>query len=211
VRQIGPAASVAAANAFMLNQVNGPFNASPNSPIDWSDCGPTAMVVALSALRLMSSPGPAGAAAAISRMRELMHPTPTTELGMWPADLVRGALANRALARVGAPSLADIDAALAQRGVAVVEGVPKNSWASWLSARGWYLTDGSKVFRHWIAITGKTPAGNYIVCDPLSRVGALEVSPERVQQYMDDQAPGSVVAVSAPSARPTPNTVAEWG
>jgi len=185
---IGPAPNVAAANAFMLDQVGGPFNAVRGAPDGYLDCGPTTGVIALSVLGVVPYPRPAGAEVAIERMRQKMHPGSATSRATNVPQEIAGLQAMGAAALSLPPTMASVRFGLGRRSVVALGGDPKRAWGQQMSARGAYLENGRVDFGHWVAITGITPAGDFVVCDPLSRVGAFVATAAQLQTYLMDGA-----------------------
>ncbi len=58
-----------------------------------------------------------------------------------------------------------------------------NTWSAWgktQSAAGDYLNHQNPG-GHYVTVLGKSPDGNYIVGDPLSKIGAVEVTPAQMK------------------------------
>lgn len=170
-----------------------PGEGKADIPYLFSDCGPTSAVTLASALGLLPHPSAQGASKAIDAMRD-------RALGFdsHTSQPTHGGQMATALTAVGARcehlsgNLASVDKALAEGKMLMIAGNPWNAWGREMSKGPQgnqnqlsYL-NSKDPGGHWVALLGKTPEGRYLVSDPLSKVGAIAVSGEQLQQYFRD-------------------------
>ena len=76
---------------------------------------------------------------------------------------------------------------------------PGNAWAKGLNATGDYLDmgkSGNASFGHFVTVLGKTPDGKYLVADPLSKKGAIEVTAQQLGAFLTQNGWGEALEVS---------------
>lgn len=163
-----------------VTQVPSKYNTAPAAGN--RDCGPASVVMAL---KLVGSkiPGLAAEAAPqrqIDRVRQLAQNTASH------ASTTNFQL-ERALRRAGAQvrevfDLASVRQAILSGRPVILNGNPRNSGAyGWrFSAREMHPFDGS----HWMVVSGYDKStGKFIVNDPLSKVGPVQVTPAELEAY----------------------------
>ena len=178
------------ANKYFATQWGGTkFNTVRGAPDGYSDCTPTSAVMAASSLGLIKDPTPANVEKAIDHMRDLERGHNTDY-----SSATSIAQAERGLRAVGAKvkriptSMAAIDAALKKGGRVMVAGDPWDAWGKQLSAKGQYLNHRDPG-NHSCVIFGKTADGHYLLGDPLSKKGTIEVTAAQLQHYFRDGSP----------------------
>ena len=186
-------------DVHMTQFVHERFNNSPNAPWGSANCGPTSLAMALKAVGLQPAGLPAGAdtEAWIDTTREAMGAM-TDAYGHWGdsaytdiSQVIAGAAASGG---VTAPvSYQTLDAALAEGLPVVAAGNPAMYNYDW-QERG--ISNSEYDGGHFITVTGKAANGNYVINDPLSNVGAVEISPAQMQDYMSWFGPGAAVSVA---------------
>ena len=180
----GTCSSTSEANQFMVTQWGGTsFNSANGAPYGYNDCGPTCGVMLASSFGLIPPPGPGGAEQAIDKMRDAAlgydtkysQDTDETQIG-------------HALQGLGAKTqsigddLASIDKAVGEGKKVLIAGDPWSAWGSNMNKQGDYLNHQDPG-GHFVALMGKTPEGNYIVNDPLSKKGSIEVTPSQLKEF----------------------------
>ncbi|WP_164020068.1 hypothetical protein [Pyxidicoccus trucidator] len=193
--ETGTVSSLAEANEHHVTQrgryVDGVLTGDDyNSAPEWDgydDCGPASVVISASLVGELPPPTAEGAHAAIENARDLAAGVDTSSSRT--TDVIQLATSLRGLgatATVHAPASMDaIDAALAAGNPVIAGGHPFNSGA-WGASTADYLEDGKKNFPHWVVVSGTTPEGNYLINDPLSPNGAIEVTREQLVAYLDE-------------------------
>jgi len=180
----GVATSVDQANQSFLSQWGGtPFNSASGAPYGYEDCGPTSVAMSLSQLGLIQHPSPADAELTIDHMRDQAFGYDTTKSqDTNDSELQKALAANGAQGTVVKPvSLASVDQAIANGHPMIVgTGTTWSAWGSKQNTAGAYLNHQNPG-GHYVTVMGKAADGNYIVGDPLSKVGALEVTPRQLQ------------------------------
>lgn len=216
-RHAGTASTVDEANRFFVNQEgNTPyyqsFNGAPK-PYGPNDCGPTSAVMALAALGLTEHPTAAEAPHAIDAMRDTIFNTNTTAsktMGM--SEVARGLQAYGAethgldvsKATKDGEGLDAIDTALDAGHVVVLGGTPGEAWAKGLNKTGDYLdmgASGNASFGHFVAVLGKTDDGKYLLADPLSKQGTIEVGADQIGTFLTQSGWGEAIEVY-PAGKP---------
>lgn len=186
-QKLGAVSSVQDANNSFVSQWGPtPWNSAQGAPYGYEDCGPTSVTIALSSLGLIQHPAPADAEKTIDQMRdEALGYDSTHSQGTWDSQLVKPLEQNGATATIVKPlSLASMDAALAN-GHPLIVGT-SNTWDAWgraQSAAGGYLNYRNPG-GHYVTVLGKSPSGNYLVGDPLSRIGAVEVTSAQMEKAL---------------------------
>lgn len=161
-----------------------------NSAPEWdgyNDCGPTSVVIAASLVGELAPPTAEGAHAAIENARDLAFGEDTSSSRLTGVNQLATSLRGLgATGTVHAPASMDaIDAALAAGNPVIAGGYPFNSGA-WGGSTADYLESGEKNFAHWVVVSGTTPEGNYLINDPLSPNGAIEITREQLVAYLDE-------------------------
>lgn len=183
------------ANAFFTTQW-GPNRWNGRGPIfGFSDCAPTALVMALSAKGLFPKPSAKSSSRLIDRMRDLTRGRNTNKSsgtfvhqqlrGINAVKGARGRYISPALGAPGAKWLRAIRQGLAKGRTFTING---HSWAAWgrtLRARGQYL-NSKDPGHHACAVLGMTRSGKFLVADPLSKAGTIAVSGERLLRFFRD-------------------------
>jgi peptidoglycan hydrolase-like protein with peptidoglycan-binding domain len=212
--QVGTASSVEQANRNFVNQEGNTayyqsFNGAPK-PYGPNDCGPTSAVMVLAQLGLTEHPTAAEAPHAIDAMRDTIFKTNTeTSSTMGMGSVQRGLEAYGAQttkldvskAKKDGTGLEAIDAALAAGHPVIMGGTPGEAWAKKLHETGDYLdmgASGNATFGHFVAVLGKTPDGKYLLADPLSKQGTIEVSAEQIGTFLKQSGWGEAIEVSGP-------------
>lgn len=163
------------------------WNNSPDAPNSSANCGPASLAMGLKAIGLQP-PGLGagdGTEAWIDRSREAMGAMTDgygnygdhayTDIG----EVIQGA--NASGAKTAWVTMATLDAELAAGRPVVSSGNPAAYNGDW-PARG--IMNSPYDGGHFITITGKAANGNYVINDPLSNVGAVEISPAQMAAYM---------------------------
>lgn len=186
-QKLGTASSVAEANQSFLSQWGPtPWNSAQGAPYGYEDCGPTSTAMALSALGIIPHPSPADAEKAIDGIRDqALGYDSTRSQGTGDGQLIKAIKANGANATTVSPlTIASVDAAIAAGHPLIVgSGSTWDAWGKTQSAAGDYLNHQNPG-GHYVTVMGKAPDGNYIVADPLSKVGAIEVTPAQLQKLL---------------------------
>ncbi|MEW5741433.1 MAG: peptidoglycan-binding protein [Myxococcota bacterium] len=212
-RATGTVSTTEAANAFFVNQEGNTeyfqsFNGNAK-PYGANDCGPTSAVMALAALGLAERPSATEAPHAIDAMRDAIFKYDTSKsstMGMYSVEQglkAYGAdtktLDVRKATKDGA-GLEAIDAALAAGHPVILGGTPGEAWAKELDKTGDYLDMGARgngSFGHFVAVLGKTDDGKYLLADPLSRKGTIEVSASQIGTFLKQSGWGEAIEVFA--------------
>jgi hypothetical protein len=188
----------AEADKFFLTQW-GPnkWNKTSASKYGFADCAPTSCVMALSALGLLPRPSADNASRMIDNMRDRTrgHNTNYSD-GTTVKEVLRGLNSVKgASARQVSATLDNLDRALAGGKTAVLGGVPWDSWGRNLRREGDYL-NSKNPGGHSVAVLGKTAKGTYLLADPLSLTGTVEVSRKQLREFWKDfSGNGSLVVV----------------
>lgn len=207
----GTVSTVEAANAFFVNQEGNTeyfqsFNANAK-PYGANDCGPTSAVMALSALGLTEHPTAAEAPHAIDAMRDSIFKRNTAKsdtMGMYAVEQglkaygadTKTLVVNKATK--DGQGLEAIDAALAAGHPVILGGTPSEAWAKQLNKTGDYLdmgASGTGSFGHFVTVLGKTADGKYLLADPLSKQGTIEVSAAQVGTFLKQSGWGEAIEV----------------
>lgn len=204
-RPASTVSSTAQANAFHVTQrgrtkassvnedgvpvdaAGNPVGNSYNDGSEWyafNDCGPTSVVMAASMVGAIDNPDAAGAGEAIDAVRDSIFDTDTkTSLTTTAAQVAEGARELGANAVEHYPAtLSAVDAALEAGNPVILGGDPMDSWGA---DDPHYLEAGSDGFNHWVVVSGRTESGNYLINDPLAPNGAIEVTPEQLEAYLN--------------------------
>jgi len=208
-QQLGTVSTVAEANErFFLNQEGEtPWYSSFNSdhtPYGPNDCGPTSALMAVTALGLAGHPTADEAPYAIDAMRDAILGPSNMSTTMGLASVKRGVEAYGAVGTalsVRGGNLDAVDAALDRGNPVILGGTPGNAWAKDLNKEGAYLdmgASGNASFGHFVAVLGRTDDGKYIVADPLSSKGAIEVTAEQLKTFLTQSGWGEALEVSRP-------------
>lgn len=176
-RRLGPAVTVAEANQSFLTQW-GPtaWNRVNGAPNGYLNCGPTSAAIVLSMLGHIPHPSPAEAEQVIVAMRQASGVL-NKNYGMGDSAVARVLTTYGARPTIRRPiDLGIIDASLAA-GHPLILGTSR-TWLAWgqgLRAQGSYLNNGDPG-GHFVTLLGKTLSAGYLVGDPLSKIGAIEVT-----------------------------------
>ncbi|MBL8951051.1 MAG: peptidoglycan-binding protein [Myxococcaceae bacterium] len=211
-QQLGTVDTVAEANAryFVNQEGNTPWFQSFNTlkkPFGANDCGPTSVLMALSALGLAAHPDAQAAPYAIDAVRDAILGASNWSTKMGFDNLKRGieafggAATTLSLAGVNkqGAGLGAVDAALARGNPVILGGVPGNAWAKALGAANYLdMGNGNATFNHFVAVLGRTSDGKYIVGDPLSSKGALEVTAAQLGTFLTQGTWRGALEVSRP-------------
>jgi hypothetical protein len=95
------------------------------------------------------------------------------------------ALGGAGTARYESPSLKNLDHLLANGHRAVIMGHPWRAWGDSLMKQGHYLNHRDPG-EHACCIVGKTADGHYLMGDPLSKKGFVEVTGKQVEAFWHD-------------------------
>jgi hypothetical protein len=199
--QPGTVSSTEQAEGFHLTQwgsATNPYNDGSNY-YGGNDCGPASVIMAACMVGAMTPPGAAQAGETIDRVRDnSLVNDPDYDASLTGTDasqttsiheLKTGAESVGASATVIEPSsMASIDAALAAGHPVVVGGDPfatneNGTQHAWGAETTGYLME-KQFGPHWVTVAGKTPEGNYIICDPLSGSGPIEVTPADLALFL---------------------------
>jgi hypothetical protein len=183
-RPSSPLTSKAAADRFMVNQLGGTQYNDATHAKGTRDCGPSSAVMALAKLGLVPAPTADSAESQIVDLRDAMHGAGAkTQNTNWDQE-AHGLRARGAHTRILPRDLGAVDSALAAGHPVVIGGDPSRAWEGRLQHEGGYQERGH--FDHFCVLMGKTPEGRYILCDPLSKSGAVTVSASDVRNYWSD-------------------------
>ncbi|MFH1809817.1 MAG: peptidoglycan-binding protein [Pseudomonadota bacterium] len=182
--------SVARANKFFITQWGSTrFNSVRGAPDGYNDCAPTSAVMAASSLGVLKDPTPAQAEKAIDHMRDLERGHNTTFSSSTSKDqVIKGLKAVGAKVKPLPVNITSVDQALARGGRVVMAGDPWNAWGKTLRTHGQYLNSRDPG-NHACVIFGKTASGKYLMGDPLSKLGVIEVSAAQLARYWHDGSP----------------------
>lgn len=174
-------------NAFFFNQFrHAKWN--PNGPSRSANCGPASLAMALKAFGIVP-PGadPGDPESMIDKTRRAMTGNEDDHAYTNVHAVLKGA---RAVGAEAEPvnGLGGVEAALADGRLVVLAGNPHAYGPRFGGQMSQY--DGG----HFILVTGRT-AGGFLINDPLSRVGSVEVSREELKTYMGYQGWNVGVAV----------------
>jgi len=159
-------------------------DAPEDAPYGHSECVPTSGVMALSALGLIDHPSPEQAAEVIHDLR--LDSGNRSSGGMNFGELATGLEKHGAATQDLGTDLTAIDAALESGNPVLAGGNPWEAWGQQMNESGEYL-NFSDPGDHAVCILGKNPdSGKYIVADPLSRNGAIEVTREQLERFFAD-------------------------
>lgn len=186
--------SVASGNEHHITQFrNADFN--PNGPSGSKNCGPASLAIAMSAAGAM--PEGLGQEQKVDFARALMYGatyTPGGDIPMVDADqqttnidqIVAGAN-NAGLPAEAATGFAALDEALESGKTVVAYGNISQAWRDQFAGvqvpGAAEVRYGSGGGGHFIAITGKTDDGRYIVSDPMFTGGAVAMTAEQLQAF----------------------------
>jgi len=163
-----------------VTQVLSKYNSHPT--VGNRDCGPASVVMTLRMLKLKipGLPAKADGQAAIVAVRRLTgvvsESVSTTNLDLEKALQQAGATTAEVV------DLAAVKAAVTAGSPVILNGNPRNAGAyGWkYNAKQMMPYNGA----HWIAVTGiDNKSGKYIINDPLSSVGPVEVTPAQLDAY----------------------------
>lgn len=190
-RKLGTATSLEEANANFLTQwgptaYNDPVG-SNDIPYGYEDCGPTSSVMVLSQLGMMPHPDAAGASAAIDAQRDRIlgyDSTKSLGLSLLPANkgTVGYGLVQAGAVVTGLTNTVDAVNGALDRGHPVILGT-NTTWAAWGQAQkaaGQYLNNGNPG-GHFVVVMGRSANGNYLIGDPLSKGGPIEVTQAQLE------------------------------
>lgn len=191
--------SVESGNQHHITQfTNADFN--PNGPAGSKNCGPASLAIAMSAAGAM--PEGLDPEQKVDFARALMYGatyTPGGDIPMVDADqqttsidqIVAGAN-NAGLPAESAGGFEALDAALESGKTVVAYGNISGAWRDQFAGvqvpGAAEVRYGSGGGGHFIAITGKTEDGRYIVSDPMFTGGAVAMTAEQLQAF--NETPG---------------------
>jgi hypothetical protein len=201
--------TVEEANAFFLSQAGDTPFTSGGMPDGLNDCGPTAALMALAVLGFIERPSPEDALATIEDMRQSINSSWTTSTTMTLDEVVIGIRDKLADGTDLSPRTVDqIDAALDRGNPVIAGGYPLRAWGLELINAGNYLHNNrNKDPAHFVAVLGRSERldenGNsyYLVADPLSKTGVIEVSREELSTFLGNNSIG-LMEVHAPGGGP---------
>lgn len=159
-----------------------------------NDCGPTSVVITATAVGAMEHPDAANAGEAIDTVRDSIIGPSDESVTMIVDQVAKGVKAAGADATMfgkAKVSVGALDDALSRGHPVILGGNPfigddeTQSWGDMAHDAGNYFSDSDFGY-HWVAVTGMTEAGNYIVNDPLCPMGPIEVTPEQMALYISD-------------------------
>lgn len=159
---------VARANpdAFFKRQVYHPVW-NPTGPSRSGNCAPTSL--AMAAMIFDREPPGMTVEQSIDRVRRLMH-KPSDSGGASIAQVREAADALKLQWK--ATARGELDAALGRGRAVVLTGAPGSAYRRAFSDAGYaYTYDGP----HSILVIARMPSGKYLVADPLSKVGTLQI------------------------------------
>lgn len=181
-RQVGTElwAGIRSPRAVHVSQVPSKFNPSPAAGN--RDCGPASVVMTL---RLLGKQVPGAAASAapqklINRVRQLAG-NASNAVSTTNHELARALRAAGTRTREIADAVSIRQAVVAGRPV-ILNGNPRHpgAYGPKFSAKQMTPYDGA----HWIVVSGFDKAtGKFIINDPLSKVGAVKVTPAQLEAY----------------------------
>jgi hypothetical protein len=207
-------AQEAAYNAFFTTQW-GPtlFNAANGIPDGDKDCGPTSLVMALSALGVYARPTPDTAETQIIYTRAITRGNRPPLLGPVYGPMLRKGLASLGWSsrELGADVAAVREASREGR-IVLVAGDPGNAWGRKLDAAAHYLHHyrgtAADRFGHWVVLFEReAQTGRYVLGDPLSTQGVITVDDAQLATYFadGDLVNGGIsgaISIDGPSAAP---------
>lgn len=185
-QKLGVATSIDQANQSFVSQWGPtPWNSANGAPYGYEDCGPTSCAMVLSALGLIAHPAPGDAEKTIDAMRDAaLGFNSTQSQGTNDPQLERALKANGAQASEVNATLANVDAALAAGHPLIVGS--SSTWQAWgynQAVAGKYLNHRDPG-GHFVTVLGKAQDGNYVVGDPLSKTGAMEVTSDQMKTLL---------------------------
>lgn len=189
----GDITSAEQANAYFTTQWAGasPYNTQTGVDYGFSDCGPTSTLMIAASLGLTDAPNPATAEDQIDRVRDLALGYDSTESqGTNMTQMANAISAMGGTSQYLDMSLPQVDQALASGQRVLIAGNPWGAWGADMDANGQYLNHRNPG-GHFVAILGKTPEGKYLVADPLSAVGVIEVTGDQIQAFWNEGAGNS--------------------
>jgi hypothetical protein len=166
------------------------FNAAGH-PDGYDDCGPTSLLMAAAYLGYYPAATAATAEADIRHMRDLTRGAPTNASSGTPTPMMlTGIAALGARGRNDTATIDKVNAVLDAGGIVILGGDPKFAWGEALDDRGDYLHHYSgaadDVFDHWVAVLGYSSTGWYVIADPLSTIGAIDVRADQIEAFWSD-------------------------
>jgi hypothetical protein len=163
-----------------MSQVNHP-QYNPNGPWRSNNCGPASLAMALRAFGVPANGAtvqrPGDIERFIDETRFLMQGHRNDGALTHPDDIHRGAAAA-GLHTQTTSGIDAIDRALAEGKMVVSLGNPAGYHARVGSNNAYYYNG-----LHFVLVTGKR-GDNYIINDPLSKVGPLEISRQELTNYL---------------------------
>lgn len=180
-----PAATVGDPMSYFFCQFqNDRFN--PTGPSSSSNCGPASLAMALKAFGLTDG---SDVEATIEKTRQAMTGSNDIHSGTDVSQVVQGAHAFGAQAQA-VSGLGAVEQALADGKLVVAAGDPVVYEGRFTGAQTAKYDGG-----HFILVVGRDADGNFLVNDPLSRVGTLTITRDELQGYLAYQGWNSAVAV----------------
>jgi hypothetical protein len=164
---------------------------NPTGPSRSSNCGPASLAMALKAFGL-TPPGlsdPGDVEQYIDKTRRAMTGNEDDGAYTNTSQVAQGARAAGANAEA-VSGLAGAEQALAEGKLVVAAGNPA-AYQGRFSGAEMAKYDGG----HFILVAGRDADGNYMINDPLSRIGTVTVSPDELRGYLGYQGWNAAVAV----------------
>ncbi len=175
------------ANTNFITQEPSQWNLT--APSQNKDCGPATLAM-LMKFKGIAPPGvdPYNAEALVRQMRIEMtggaDHNQVTSVGQMREAALRYGVKSTLV-----QSLSEIDAAIGRGQMVAAMGVPNRRLADGSVAQTWatkltpdQYEHGSQT--HFVLIVGKDSRGNYIVNDPLSKIGALRATPQEMNTFI---------------------------
>ncbi|MBN1205018.1 MAG: LysM peptidoglycan-binding domain-containing protein [Myxococcaceae bacterium] len=167
------------ASYFMSQVVHPQYN--PNGPWSSNNCGPASLAMALRAFGVSANGAtvqhPGDIEGFIDETRFLMQGHRNDGALTHPDDIYRGAAAAGMNTQMSS-GIDGVDQALAEGKLVVSLGNPSGYHARVGSDNAYYYNG-----LHFITVTGKR-GDNYIINDPLSKIGPLEISRQELMNYL---------------------------
>ncbi|MDP1830069.1 MAG: hypothetical protein Q8L48_42795 [Archangium sp.] len=193
-------------STFITQFETSTYNAEKDTPGGDNSCGPASVAMNLAALGLITVDN-ADPQAVIATARTDSGTTAPNTTG---TDQLKAAAEAGGATTTDVEDMDGLDAALARGEPVVLYGVP-NQAGTWSRASDTYDTGDFGFIHeesaHWISVIGRTPEGDYVIQDPLSREGTITVTREELEVYAvwdaADGTPSSFSMSIAPPVEPT--------
>jgi hypothetical protein len=182
----GLCTTIEGANASFFSQWGPTHWNSAEAPYGYQECAPTSELMALVALGILGRPEPSEAADTIHNLRTSWRARDPGSDDTQYEEVVLGIARSGGAAKSFEPSLESIDSALRRRHAIILSGDAGSAWGPRLDQRGEFLVHYAarrEAVNHSVLVLGKV-GDDYIVSDPLSRIGAILASTAEIQAFM---------------------------